>query len=95
MTPTADMRKRLIKLHRLLECEISRNANDSAFALLKEIATETDGLTLDPILKAPTADPRVRILYWEELFERAQRRGKIEWAIEINREIRKESARCK
>jgi hypothetical protein len=93
--PTADVRQRLVVLHRLLEHELDRNANENAVMILKEIAAETKGVALEPIPKAPSADPHVRLTYWHELYDRARRYAKVETTIDMLREIRKEAALCK
>lgn len=73
-----------------------RNANDNAIKILKEIAAESKLMKSGERLPdAPTADPQVRLIYWNELFERARRYGEIDIAIHMLREIRKEANACK
>jgi hypothetical protein len=92
---TADLRDRIVILQRLLTKEMIRNARDNAARLLKEIAAEAKLLKPgERIPDAPAADPKVRITYWNELFQRAWSGGKCDDALQCLREIRKESALC-
>jgi hypothetical protein len=95
-TPTADVAGRLIILHRLLTKEMIRNARENAVKILKEIAAEAKLLKSgDEVPDAPTANPKIRLIYWNELFERARGYGEIDIAMHMLREIRKESQQCK
>jgi hypothetical protein len=93
--PTADVCDRLIILHRLLTKEMIRNARPNAVKILKEIAAEAKLLKSGERLPdAPTADPKIRIEYWNELFQRAWGYGETDTALHMLREIRKESTLC-
>jgi hypothetical protein len=90
--PTADVRDRLIILHRLLTKEMIRNARLNAVEILRDIAAEAKLLKPGERLPdAPTADPKIRIEYWHELFRRAEGYGDIDGALRMLREIRKET----
>jgi hypothetical protein len=93
---TASVRGRLIALHELLTAEMIRNANDNAIKILKEIAAEARLLKCgERVPDAPTADPKIRLTYWHELFERMRKGGQVERSVDMLREIRKESQLCK
>lgn len=73
-----------------------RNARDNAALILKEIATESKHLkTGEKLPDAPTTNPKVRIEYWNELYQRAISCGEFKVAMNIVAEIRKESLLCK
>lgn len=92
---TADVRDRIVILQRLLTKEMIRNARANAARLLKEIAAEAKLLKPgEHIPDAPAADPRVRITYYDELFRRAWRACETDTALQMIREIRKESSLC-
>lgn len=93
--PTATVRDRLIILHRLLTKEMIRNANDNAIKILKEIAAEAKHLKSgERVPDAPTTDPKIRLTYWHELFERMRNGRQVERSVDLLREIRKESQLC-
>lgn len=93
--PTATVRDRLIILHRLLTKEMIRNARENAVKILKEIAAEAKLLKSgEQVPDAPTANPKIRLIYWNELFERARGYGEIDIAMHMLRELRKESQLC-
>jgi hypothetical protein len=91
---TATARGRLIALHELLVNELDRNANDNAIKILKEIALESKACKF-VIPEAPSADPRMRLTYWHEIYERMRKGGQVERSVDLLREIRKESHLCK
>lgn len=91
---TATVSGRLIALHELLTAEMIRNANDNAIKILKEIALESKACKF-VIPEAPSADPRVRLTYWHELYERMRKGRQVERSVDMLREIRKESQQCK
>ncbi len=92
---TADVGDRLVVLHRLLTKEMIRNARTNAVKILKEIAAEATLLkSRGRLPDAPTADPKIRIEYWNELFQRAWSYGEADTALQILRQIRKESQLC-
>jgi hypothetical protein len=90
---TATARGRLIALHELLISELDRNANDNAIKILKEISLEAKACKF-VIPEAPSADPRIRLTYWHELFERMRKFGQVERSVDMLREIRKDSQQC-
>jgi len=80
---------RLAALHDYFLAEFDRNANDNAFAILKEIAAQSAGLTCD----VPTASPTVRAGYFQQLYERARGFGELDFALQIMREMSREDCR--
>jgi hypothetical protein len=93
MPATATVRGRLIALHEMFIAHFNNNANDFAIKILKEIAIESKAYK-SVLPEAPTADPRVRLTYWHQLFERMQKFRQVERSVDLLREIRKESQLC-
>lgn len=66
----------------------------NAIKILKEIAVESKAYKF-VIPEAPSADPRIRLTYWHEIYERMRKGGQVERSVDMLREIRKEANACK
>ena len=82
---------RLADLHQFLLSKLDNNENDSAFAILKEIAAQARvvGVTCD----VPTASPGGRLVYWQQMYDRARRFNQTDFALKVMREMRREDGR--